>query len=336
MGDLTSTERGKCDALMLGGAVGATWACSDKQGNASHYNMLGHKPSSGSVQYSRTWAPNFRYAMIGTLLIAIPYFGGPSQLISRLDNYSHTSMRTTLSNYGLTNAWASFMNAGAPASYNPTSNAPSVSTIQDYAGDFRFNGLSLNQVYECLHLEHRNMWRRAFEPGLFGGAGVLDENVNGGTYRGRLATASARNNYPGALSGSPIESMAKELNDQDGGSGSGSNKRSAMTYAAGGWSCEQYVMMLLGATGYISRSTPGVNARIGTATPTNQNYHWMERLALAVQDMKYKTNNEYWDYSKRGKPSTNNNNWTRSWAESNYSISLNEAAFDEFIEPHFT
>lgn len=324
--DLTSTEKNKVTTLVTAMCAGACFACADKQTNASHYDVYGYS------KYAKNWAPNFRLAMVGTLMLAIPFFGTPDDLEAEMNDYSHTAMRSALSNYGLSNAQLSFS--------GNHSNAVSVSTMNNFTADFRYNSLRLRNVFDICDLEHRNMWGKPFQHGYSGpennnGYGVFDVYAN--ELRACLATTSARNNYPGNLLSTAIQAMANELRAKNGkGSGQTNNlARSAMSYAINGVGVEQMYICALIAAGLLNRDTPGINSRIGGRTGQSQ-YSWIERLELGWQDLNYKTVNTYRSFSKNGRKASNNEDWSQSFADNNYYIKLRQNLYTSFILPALT
>ncbi len=239
--------------------------------------------------------------MVGTVLACIPYFGGVKQVLDILDGYSHAALRTTLGNLGLTNTKTSWDGAFT------VSGAPSATTIQNAIGGFKYYGLSLNDIQAIVETEADNMWNKTISPGLNNGAGIYDPAKK--EQRGLMISGA------GSLPNKGATAMAQELDGQD-----ADGKRSAMTYAVGGARCELIYMCVLAATGYLSRDMKNMSSL-------------MSRMDKGYTDLIAKTDGGYKSYSKGGGGNSNNETWTRSWAESNYSIDLTFDMYTSFLRP---
>jgi hypothetical protein len=297
--DLTGNEKSRVDALMKAALVGGAWASAD-----NNPNTKAGKNNPDFCDYSnyrRTWAPNFRLAMVGTVLACIPYFGGVKQVLDILDGYSHASLRSALGNLGLSNAKTSWDGAFT------ISGAPSATTIQNAVGGFRYYGLPLSDIQGIVETEADKMWNKSISSGLNDGAGIYDSAKK--DQRGLMISGA------GSLPNKGVKAMAQELDGQD-----AEGKRSAMSYAVGGARCELIYMCVLAATGYLSRDTKNMSSLL-------------DRMDKGYTDLIAKTDGGYKSYAKGGGGSTNNETWTRSWATSNYSIDLTFDMYTSFLRP---
>jgi hypothetical protein len=222
-------------------------------------------------------------------------------VLDSLDGYNHASLRRTLGNLGLSNTKTSWDGAFT------ISGAPSATTIQNAIGGFRYYGLPLTDIQGIVETEADKMWNKTISAGLNNGSGIYDSAKK--EQRGLMISGA------GSLPNKGAEAMAQELDGQD-----SNGKRSAMSYAVGGARCELIYMSVLAATGYLSRDTKNMSSLLS-------------RMDKGYTDLIAKTDGGYRSYSKGGGGSTNNENWTRSWAESNYSIDLTFDMYTSFLRP---
>jgi len=305
----SSNRKAKMDALMEAALIAGAWACSDK----NYHNAAGERnwDLRGYSYYETNWAPNFRLAMVGTILACIPYFGGAAAVKSLLNNYNHNatnSLKSRLNTLGLTNAYKSLAGVGSGG------NAPTVSQLHQAVNNFTYSKLQIDRIFDIVKLESDNQWGKTIESGLNGGAGRI-YTKNGKSERRGLMVSGASSLPNKGLSG-----LAKELGT--GGSGSQSNDRSSMSYAVGASRVELVYLSVLAATGYLTRTTSGMAAL-------------MARMERGYLDIEKKDIGGYLSVANNW--GSGSQNWDRqSWGIAEYRIDATLDMFKTFLKPALT
>ncbi|WP_193210926.1 hypothetical protein [Luteolibacter marinus] len=209
-GQLSAAEKTRIDRIMKASLVGNAFTTSDNnpfiKAGSQQYSM------DGDDNLNRAWNPNYREGMIGGVLTAMAYFGGPSQASAVLSGYNHSAFVSELAANDLPNIHETFNWKAAHSS----SGAPSGSQIEAAVRNFLYYGLTLNQydrIYERLVTD---TYGKDVTAGLNDGAGI------GGA--GKIAAGAD------ALPNKGAPGMLKEFDSSD-----ANGARSSWVYAFDGY-----------------------------------------------------------------------------------------------------
>jgi hypothetical protein len=207
---LSASEKAKIDLIMKATLIASAFTTGD---NNPYIKSGGQQYAlDGDSNLHRDWNPNYREGMIGGVLVGMAYLGGPDAADSFLGNYNHSQFLSQLSANNLPNIHETFNWKAA----NPSSNAPSGSTIENAVRTYRYYGNALSnhpRIYQSLL---NDTYGAHVNAGLNGGAGI-----NGA---GKIASGAATLPNPGA------PGMLKEFDSVD-----GNGPRSSLHYAYDGY-----------------------------------------------------------------------------------------------------
>ncbi len=300
----SSNRKAKIDALMEAAVVGGAWASCDKNGGGNVDDFLGYS------HYNRGWAPNFRLAMVGTLLAAIPYYGGASAVLSLLNNASISSLKSRLNSLDLTNAHKSIAGIGS------ASGAPSVSQVQNAISGYKYRTRSLSDIFGICKVENDNMWGKPISAGLNNGNGASYTRTKNGKKETEIrgVVMSGKSTLPNV----GLTGLGKEFDVSD-----GSCRRSSFSYVVGGARCELMYLCVLAATGYLTPDIAGMSA-------------FMAQTERGYNDLLEKDQRGYKSVAKCWGGTGGSENWTHSWGVSNYRFPATPALFYDFLNPLLT
>lgn len=254
---LTTAEKARIDLVMKASLV----SCAFTTSNNNPY-LNSQRTLDGDYNLGRDWNPNYREGMLGSVLVAMVYFGGPAATQAILDGYDHAQFVSQLSSNNLPNAWRTFNWKVA----NPGSAAPSGADIQNGVRNYKYylSGLTdYTGIYTSLV---NDTYGRNVNSGLNNGAGY-----NGS---GMIASGAATLPNPGVLG------MLKEFDSSDGG-----GYRSSLEYCYYGYRSHQTNQLVLIIGGYLQK---------GAAATDNA----AARLRIGNTDLWYKMEKGYYDYDK--------------------------------------
>lgn len=256
---LTASEISKIHLLMKASLVASAFTTS----NNNPYVLAGTQQYSldADSNLHRDWNPNYREGMIGGVLVAMVYFGGPARTDAILNSYNHASFVAELSAAGLTNTHQVFNWKSA----NPTSNAPTGTMIQNAVRNYRYYGSGLSDYMGIYNALSGDTFGKNVNAGLNSGAGV-----NGS---GKIASGAATLPNPG------VAGMLKEFDSVD-----GSGLRSSLDYAYDGYRPHQTNQLVLIIGGYWPKGK-------AVAQPA------VNRMKIGLTDLWYKMSKGYLNYS---------------------------------------
>lgn len=256
---LTASETSKIHLLMKASLVASAFTTS----NNNPYVLAGTQQYSldADSNLHRDWNPNFREGMIGGMLVAMVYFGGPSRADAILNTYQHAAFVSELSAAGLSNTYQVFNWKAA----NPSSNAPSGAMIENAVRNYRYYGSGLSDYMGIYNSLSGDTFGKTVNAGLNGGAGIGDA--------GKIASGAANLPNPGAAG------MLKEFDSVD-----GYGLRSSLDYAYDGYRPHQTNQLVLIVGGYWPKGK-------AVAQPA------VNRMKIGLTDLWYKMSMGYHNYS---------------------------------------
>lgn len=256
---LTAAEISRIHLLMKASLVASAFTTS----NNNPYVLAGTQQYSldGDSNMNRDWNPNYREGMIGGMLVAMVYFGGPARTDAILNGYNHASFVSELLSAGLTNPYQIFNWKAA----NPASPAPTGSMIENAVRNYRYYGSGLSDYMGIYNSLSGDTFGKNVNAGLNGGAGI------GGS--GRIAGGAATLPNPGAAG------MLKEFDSAD-----GYGARSSLDYAYDGYRPHQTNQLVLVIGGYWPKGK-------AVAQPA------VNRMKVGLTDLWYKMSKGYYNYS---------------------------------------
>ena len=113
---LTAIEKTRIDLIMKASLVSCAFTTSNNNPYINSQRTL-----DGDFNLGRDWNPNYREGMLGSVLVAMVYFGGPAVTQAILDSYDHAQFISLLTSNNLPNLRLTFNWKVA----NPSSAAPS-------------------------------------------------------------------------------------------------------------------------------------------------------------------------------------------------------------------
>lgn len=257
---LTSPEKTRIDLIMKASLVSCAFT-------TSNYNPYvagggGERTLDADFNVGRGWNPNYREGMLGSVLVAMVYFGGPIPTQAILDSYNHAQFVSQLSANGLANAATTFNWKVA----NPASSAPTGTQIENAVRNYKYSGSMLGDYMGIYTSLVNDTYGKNVNSGLNNGAGY---NNSGKIYTGAETLPNR-----GAMG------MLKEFDSNDGG-----GYRSSLEYSYYGYRSHQTNQLVLVIGGYWPK---------GTAAAANS----AARLRIGNSDLWYKMEKGYLDYDK--------------------------------------
>jgi hypothetical protein len=216
----------------------------------------------GDSNIGRNWNPNYREGMVGGLLVAVAYFGGPDAVGSILNNYDHDAFVAQLKANNLANSYQTFNWKAA----NPSASAPTGDQIENAIENYRYLGLPVSNVMGIYWKLTENTYGKNVNAGLNGGAGI-----NG---YGKILSGADTLPNKGALG------MLKEFDSSD-----ANGARSSSTYAYDGYRVNQTNMYVLIASGYWNKASAEAASSLS-------------RIKIGATDLWYKLEKGYSNYAK--------------------------------------
>jgi hypothetical protein len=263
---LTVAEKSRIDLIMKAALVANAFTTSDNnpyvKTDTQEYAL------DGDTNLNRDWNPNYREGMIGGVLTGMAYFGGPGPAQTILTNYSHTAFVAELKSNNLPNIYETFNWKVA----NPTSKAPSGSTIEAAVDSYKYYGSSLTNymaIYEALMSD---TYGRNVNAGLNNGAGIDGA--------GKIVSGADTLPNKGALG------MLKEFNAVD-----ANGPRSSWVYAFDGYRPHLTNQLALITSGFWPKGSTIANNAV-------------TRMNIGNTDLWYKAEKGYIGYAKGKAQST--------------------------------
>jgi len=258
---LSTAEKARMDLIMKATFVADAFTTSDNnpfvKADGQEYAL------DADSNINRDWNPNYREGMIGGVLTGMSYFGGPSPAQAILANYSHPAFLAELSAANMPNIYETFNWKAA----NPSSKAPSGSTIESALDAYKYKGSALvdyMKIYEALVSD---TYARNVNAGLNNGAGT-----SGGA--GKIVSGADTLPNKGALG------MLKEFDAND-----ANGARSSFLYAFDGYRPHMTNQIALIVGGYWQKGSTIANNAVA-------------RMNIGNTDLWYKAEKGYLGYAK--------------------------------------
>lgn len=293
--DLSSTTKTKMDLLMHAGLIAAAFGSSD-------VNPYGNTGKSGSIINAQQWpraAPNFSASGPMNVVCAVLWFG-KNDVISKLQNYNHTTMRTSLQSAGLTNTVDAF---------TVKSGRPSASQIANAIdGTWKHRGLGIADYFEIWRTGVNRIYNRKVMSGY---GGTAANGWIGPGYNGRAKIISG-------ASGLPHKGQTGMLNEFDAKDGYPGGVRSSMSYCQWGarlgiaWTCAMAV------AGELNLASSNVNETLG-------------RMDIGMIDVEYKHVSGYLSWAKNG--TGQSETWTKAERNTSWGINFNHGLWFDVLKP---
>jgi hypothetical protein len=261
-GQLSATEIQKIDLVMKATLVGSAYTTAD----VNYLNGAVPTGIDGDTNLNRDWNPNYREGMVGAMIVSTLYLGGRTATETFLNGYNHTAFVTQLQGAGLTHLAAVFNTYAT----NPSSGAPAPATVQNAIRNYRYKGLTLDQLFDIYVLLANDTFSGTVDCGLNNGTGVL---LPDGQHSGYLLDGCA------VLPNKGMVGQLKEFRSND-----ALGQRSATFYAYDGLKPHLINHVVLMAYGAIST---------GTTTTAVVN-----RIAVGAKDLFFKVGRGYRNYAK--------------------------------------
>ena len=300
---ISAAEKTRLDLCVKAALVANAFVASDK--NPFVLAKQKQHDLRGGTNLNRDWGPNYHAAMVLTPVLAMIWLGGPTAAQTWMNSYSHSALKTQIAAAGnLEDLLATWSAAGK-------NSAPTASQIEAALKGWTFYGDNLAQHEALLVSEIKRTFGKKVSAGLNNGAGIWDPCRSGGSYSGKLISGAATLPNKGAMG------MATELDANDGG-----GKRSAMSYAVGGYRIFLDALTAMIAAGYLNRTSAAVQEGKG-------------RIQIGVTDLKYKTAKGYYSYSKGGRceVSANNETWDSSLSTT-WGLSYSFGLWTDVLKPY--
>ncbi|MEO5912862.1 MAG: lyase [Luteolibacter sp.] len=254
---LTTAEKSRIDLIMKASLISCAFTTSNNNPFVNSQRTL-----DGDTNLGRDWNPNYREGMLGSVLVAMTYFGGPTATQSILTSYDHAQFVSQLYSAGLTNAGLTFNYKAATGNQNAPTGANIETAVRNYI--YYNSGISdYTGIYNSLATD---TYGKNVNSGLNNGAGI-----NGS---GKINSGAATLPNPG------VAGMLKEFDSSDGG-----GFRSSLEYCYYGYRSHQTNQLVLIIGGYLQK---------GTAVTDNA----AAKMRIGNTDLWYKMANGYRDYDK--------------------------------------
>ena len=163
---LTAAEKARIDLIMKATLVANAFTTSDNnpfvKADTQEYAL------DGDSNLNRDWNPNYREGMIGGVLTGLAYFGGAAPAQAILSSYDHTAFVTELTSNNLPNIRETFNWKVA----NPTSKAPTGSSIKSAVENYKYYGSALTDYMKIYQALVSDTYGRKVTAGLNNGAGI--------------------------------------------------------------------------------------------------------------------------------------------------------------------
>jgi hypothetical protein len=257
---LSNAEKSKVSVMMKASLVASAFTTSDT--NPYVLAKTSERALDGDSNIGRNWNPNYREGMVGGVLVAMAYFGGPDAVADILDSYDHDAFVAELKAHGLSNSYQTFNWKTA----NPSANAPTGDMIEKAVENYRYLGLPIDNYMGIYWKLTENTYGKTVNAGLNGGAGIDGY--------GRILSGAD------ALPNKGVLGMLKEFDSSD-----ANGARSSATYAYDGYRVNQTNMYVMIASGYWNK-----------ASAEAQNS--LTRIKVGATDLWYKLSKGYSNYAK--------------------------------------
>jgi hypothetical protein len=260
---LSSQEHRRAHLLMTGALVGSAFTTSD--GNPYVVSGDVQRTLDGDTNVHRDWNPNFREGMLGMLLVAAAYFGGPAEAQAVLDGWRHAPFLAEVRAAGLTNLAETY----AWSAEHPGDSAPSPAQIEQAVRGWRYHGLGLADPVALAATLTEDTYQTRVSCGLNGGGGISTSDGPAGI-------------IVSGCSGLPATGAVGQLKEFDTIDAGG--PRSSALYAYDSYRTNMVNHLAL-LTGGLWRSGPSASFIVG-------------RMAVGVPDLFYKLDQGYRGYAK--------------------------------------
>ncbi len=256
---LTSAEKARIDLIMKATLVANAFTTSDNnpyvKADSQEYAL------DGDSNLNRDWNPNYREGMIGGVLTGMAYFGKDAAK-AILADYNHAAFVAELAANNLPNIHETFNWKTA----NPTSKAPSGSTIESAVDSYKYYGNSLDNYLKIYEALLKDTYGQAVNAGLNNGAGI------GGA--GKIVSGAD------TLPNKGVIGMLKEFDSSD-----ANGKRSSFIYAFDGYRPHMTNQLSLIVAGYWQPGTSTADLAV-------------TRMNVGNTDLWYKAEKGYIGYAK--------------------------------------
>ena len=289
---LSAAEKTRIDRIMKASLVGNAFTTSDnnpfiKAGN-QQYSM------DGDSNLNREWNPNYREGMVGGVLTAMAYFGGPTAANAILSSYDHGAFVGELSANNLPNIHETFNWKTA----NSSSGAPTGSQIETGVRNYVYFGSSLSNFQKIYERLVRDTYGQNVNAGLNDGAGI------GGA--GKIVAGAD------TLPNKGSKGMLKEFDSSD-----ANGKRSSFVYAFDGYRPHMTNQLALIVSGLWPKGTAIADEAVGL-------------VSIGNTDLWYKAEMGYIGYAK-GKAQNLVNYDTYSASRG---FTYNRSLWDDVLKPY--
>ena len=254
---LTATEKARVDLIMKASLVSCAFTTSNNNPYINSQRTL-----DGDFNLGRDWNPNYRDGMLGSVLVAMVYFGGPTATQAILDSYDHAQFISQLASSNLPNALQTFNWKVA----NPSLPAPTGTDIQNGVRNYKYYLSGLSDYLGIYNSLAGDTYGKNVNSGLNNGAGI-----NGS---GRIANGASALPNPG------VAGMLKEFDSSDGG-----GARSSLEYCYYGYRSHQTNQLVLIIGGYLQKGNSVTDSAAA-------------KLRIGNTDLWYKMQLGYYDYDK--------------------------------------
>ncbi len=256
---LTAAEKVRIDLIMKAALVGNAFTTSDNnpfvKADSQEYAL------DADTNLNRDWNPNYREGMIGGVLTSMAYFSTATAK-TILADYNHAQFVSELKSNNLPNIYETFNWKAA----NPTSKAPSGSTIEAAVDSYKYYGNSLDNYMNIYEALLKDTYGQRVNAGLNDGAGIDGA--------GKIVSGADTLPNKGAIG------MLKEFDSSD-----ANGKRSSFVYAFDGYRPHMTNQLSLIVAGYWQP---------GTATAELAK----NRMNIGNTDLWYKAEKGYIGYAK--------------------------------------
>ena len=256
---LSAAEKARIDLIMKASLVANAFTTSDNnpyvKADSTEYAL------DGDSNLNRDWNPNYREGMIGGVLTGMAYFG-ITEAKTILADYNHTQFVADLGSNNLPNIRETFNWKIA----NPSSKAPSGSTIESAVDSYKYCGNGLDNYMKIYEALLKDTYGQKVNAGLNDGAGI------GGA--GKLVSGADTLPNKGAVG------MLKEFDSSD-----ANGKRSSFVYAFDGYRPHMTNQLALIVAGYWDPSSS--TAQLAAT-----------RMSIGNTDLWYKAEKGYIGYAK--------------------------------------
>lgn len=256
---LTAGEKARIDLIMKATLIANAFTTSDNnpyvKADSTEYAL------DGDDNLNRDWNPNYREGMIGGVLTGMSYFGTATAK-TILADYNHAAFVAELNANDLPNIYETFNWKAA----NPSSKAPSGSTIEAAVDSYKYYGNSLDNYLKIYEALLKDTYGQTVNAGLNNGAGI------GGA--GKIVSGAD------TLPNKGVVGMLKEFDSSD-----ANGKRSSFIYALDGYRPHMTNQLSLIVAGYWQPASTTAALAV-------------TRMSIGNTDLWYKAEKGYIGYAK--------------------------------------